>query len=87
MCGDNDILFSPDNVVYALYHGSKFEDSDARFYWKRSRVSGMVDQGPKVYILMIQAKGSFEINEDNIRNLALLSDKYLINALQKDIRV
>jgi len=30
---------------------------------------------------------SFEINDDNMRDLACLSDKYIINSLQNDVRV
>ena len=29
----------------------------------------------------------FEINDDNVRELTRLSDKYIIEALQKDLRV
>ena len=47
----------------------------------------MVDKGLWVDFCVLYTNIRFEINDGNMKDLAHLSDKYIIDALQKDIRV
>jgi hypothetical protein len=60
---------------------------DARIDREYPITCGVVDEGLGVDFSLLCSDIRFEINDENMRDLAHLSDKYIIDALQRDIRV
>jgi hypothetical protein len=72
-----------------LFQTEMSVDSFPRFNQKCRGIGGMDDQKERVRTqhTAITHRFSFEINDDNINDLAALADKYIIDSLRIDIRV
>jgi hypothetical protein len=88
---DEGVLVSDDNVVQRGQWTFLNElDPDARLDRERQSSGWMAYQRARVSQMYEKNKANFlrfEINRKNMRELAHLSDKYIIESLRNDIRV